>query len=81
MQDMLCFIFDINSGFKKKKAQKASDSDYWAGAGGYIKVQGTTKLGCLTSLQVCTIQLYVDYTLPQSGILSNKGHDSQAVRT
>lgn len=81
MQDMLFFIFDINSGFKKQKAQKGSERDYSAGAGGYIIVHGTTKLGCLASLQVCTIQLYVDYTLPQRGILSNKGRDSQAVRT
>ena len=83
----LISIQDSRCG-KKEKVQKASEHDYSAGAGGYIKVQGTRKVDCPESLQVRTIRLYVDYILPQSEILSNKGLrkvkaaiDSQAVRT
>lgn len=83
----LISIQDSRCG-KKEKAQKASEHDYSAGAGGYIKVQGTRKVDCPESLQVRTIQLHVDYILPQSEMLSNKGLrkakaaiDSQAVRT
>lgn len=60
-------------GGKKQNSQNTSEHKYSAGSGSYIKVQGTRKLECPANLQVRTLQLYVDYTLPLNETFSKKG--------
>lgn len=80
---LLAMEIQDSRGGKKQNSQNASEHDYLAGSGSYIKVQRTRKLECPANLQVRTIQLYVDYTytIKRERSTEGKGCESEAVTT